>query len=131
MLHFSIGQTTVYAYGLAVMAAAVASLAVAGLMMKKRDLPKDALSWFALLCMPLSVLCARLGYCLIRFGWFSAKGIGWFFQFSDGGYVLYGALLGGALAALLTARITRGSFAKLADALAAPAALMISLCRLA
>lgn len=131
MLQFSIGPVTVYAYGLAVAAAAVLSLLLAGCTFRKYSIPAGTLSWFALLCAPLCVLCARLGYCLIRFSWFMQKGLGWFFQFGQGGYVLYGALAGGLIAAVLTSRICRCQFGKLADALAAPAALMIGLCRLA
>lgn len=128
---FSLGSLNIYHYGLAVMCAAVLAVLLAAYTFRKHQIPAGTLSWFVLLCVPLSVLCARLGYCLIRFGWLTQKGIGWFFQFDQGGYVLYGALAGGALAALLTAAVTKSSFAGLADALAAPAALMIGLSRLA
>ena len=131
MKGFSFGSVTIYYYGLAVACAALLSILLAVHTHRKQKLPAGTLSWFVLLCIPLSVLCARLGYCLIRFGWFSQKGIGWFFRFEQGGYVLYGALAGGALAALITSLVTRCSFAGLADALAAPGALMIGLYRLA
>lgn len=131
MLSFHAGPVTVYAYGAAVAVAACISLFAASRGFRKADIAKGTLSWFALLAIPLSVLCGRLLYCLIRWGWFWQKGASWFFAFQEGGFVLYGALLGGLLAAWLTARITKQKSVRLLDALAAPAALMIALCRLA
>ena len=63
--------------------------------------------------------------------WVAQEGIGFFFRFTSGGYLLYGAAAGAVLAMLLTARVTGERFARLLDASAAPAALMIALCRLA
>lgn len=131
MKAFSLGPITVHPYGLAVLCVAVLAVLLAGYLFRKQRIPAGTLSWFVLLCVPLSVLCARLGYCLVRFGWFMQKGMGWFFQFDQGGYILYGALAGGVLAALATAAITHCKFSALADALAAPSALLIGLCRLA
>ena len=131
MVSFTLGSVTVYAYGLAVALSAVVALLVAGLQMKQAQIKTGTLSWFALLALPLGLIFARLAYCLIRFGWFFQKGVDWLFQLTDGGFVLYGALLGGFLAALCAARLTKQSAPKLLDALAAPAALMIALCRLA
>lgn len=122
---------TVYPYGLAVALSAVSALLLAGALARRARLKPGTLSYLALLAVPLAVLLARALYCLICLDWFLQKGLGYFFRLTEGGFTLYGALLGGLLAAFLTARITGQSFARLADVLAAPAALMIALCRLA
>ncbi|MDO4484919.1 MAG: prolipoprotein diacylglyceryl transferase [Clostridia bacterium] len=131
MATLTLGPLTVYDYGLAVTLSALVALLVAGTQMKHSGIKPGTLSWFALLAIPLGLLFARLGYCLIRYGWFFQQGIGWFFRLTDGGFVLYGTLLGCMIAALCTARITGQNAGTLMDTLAAPAALMIALCRLA
>ena len=42
-------------------------------------------SLFAVLAIPLCVLCARVGYCLARLDWVLARGRGFFCQFARGG----------------------------------------------
>lgn len=131
MVSFTVGGVTVYAYGLAVAGAAVLSFLFAHYMMKKAALKGATLSWFALLALPLGILCARAGYCLATLDWFLYTGVEFFFHFNEGGYILYGAMAGCLLAAWLTGKITQQPLGKIADALATPAALMIALCRLA
>lgn len=131
MTSFTIGPLTVYGYGLALAAAAILALGLAKVTFRKTGISEDTLSWFAVLAVPLGVLGARLMYCLVRLPWFLEKGWGYFFRFTDGGFMLYGAMAGGLLAAFLAARMKRQPFAYVADALAAPAALMICLSRLA
>ncbi len=128
---FSLFGLTVYGYGLAVAVAAAVSLAVAGGFLRRAGLRPETLSWFALLAVPLGVLGARGAYCLACWNWFAQEGWQFFFQLTRGGFMLYGALAGGFLAAFLSAKITRQPMARLTDALAAPALLMIALCRLA
>lgn len=122
---------TIYPYGLCVAGAAVLALLLAAYIMKKASHKPGTLSWFALLAVPLGVIFARAGYCLCMLDWFSYAGIEYAFHLNEGGFILYGALLGGFIALALTAKITRQPLGRLADALAAPAALMIALCRLA
>ena len=131
MTTFTLGSVTLYPYGLAVGLSGLLALLLAAVTTRKAGLKGEALSWFALFAVPLCVLGARLLYCLFRFGWFSQQGAGWFFRFTSGGFVLYGALAGGFLAAWLASKAAKCSFGKLIDALAAPSALMIALCRLA
>ena len=131
MENFTILGLTVYPYGLAVALAGIAALLLARAEYKKRAVRPGALSWAAVLMIPLGFLGARLGYCLSNLDWVSQQEAGFFFQFTSGGYHLYGAMAGAALALLLASRIARVPFARLSDGLAAPAALMIALCRLA
>ncbi len=99
--------------------------------MKKHGLKSGTASWFAVLALPLCVLGARLGYCLVYLPWLIDNGLMSFFDLPNGGFILYGALLGGAAAGALTACITKQSFGRIADAVAVPAALTIALSRLA
>ena len=131
MTTIQLGSLTLYPYGLALAAATALSLLLAALAFRRRALKMDALSWFGLLGIPLGLLGARLFYCLAALDWVMQEGFGFFFQLSRGGYMLYGALAGCALALWLTARITGESFARMADALAAPAMALIFLGRLA
>lgn len=121
----------IYPYGLAVATAAALCLALTGRAMAHRSLMRDTLTTFALWGIPLCFLCARLLYCLICLDGFSRDGIAYFFSFTQGGYTLWGAVFGGALAIGIAARKTGQDARAIADALAAPAALMVALCRLA
>lgn len=122
---------SIYPYGLAVAGAALLSLLLAVRAFRKAHLDVNALSWFAPLALVLSFLGARLAFCLAAIDWVSQEGAGFFFQFTRGGYMLYGAAAGCALALWLSCRICKASFAAMADALAVPAMVMIALCRLA
>ena len=115
-------QWTIFPYGAALAAAALAAMALLAFG-TGRSLKPGSASWAALLGVPLAFLGARLGYCLFRLPWFMSKGVGWFFAFTEGGYVLFGALGGLALAGWLTAKITRQSAARVLDAMAAPGVL--------
>ena len=121
----------IYPYGLAVAGAVLIGLFWARALCARRGLAAHTVSVFAVLCLPLSFLCARLLYCLICLDGFSRQGLAYFFEFTGGGYTLFGALLGGVLALALTARRTRQPWGRIADALCAPAALVVALGRLA
>lgn len=122
---------TIYTYGLATAAAAVIALLLAVRTFRKVHLDVNVLSWFAPLALVLGLLGARAGYCLAAWDWVSQEGAGFFFEFTRGGYMLYGALAGCALALLIACRICKCAVAPVADALSAPAMVMIALCRLA
>ena len=80
-----------------------------------------------MLSLPLGALGARLLYYIacLKFDFED------FFRFADGGFALYGMVIGVALASVITARITGVSGGRLLDQVCAPAALTIGLCRLA
>ncbi len=126
-----LGPVTLYPYGLVMAASAAAALALMAWQGKKQGLKAGTVSWFAVLCIPLALLCARIGYCLVMLDWLLDRGLDFLWQFSRGGYMLYGAVLGGILAGLFTAKITRQPLGGIFDAAAAPTALMIAVCRIA
>ena len=131
MALFTLGPVTVYRFGLALALGAALALALLAWQEKKQGLKSGTASWFGVLVLPLAVLCARIGYCLVSIDWLLDRGLMFFFQFSRGGYMLYGALLGCVLAGWLTGKITRQPMGKVLDAAAAPGALLIVLGRMA
>lgn len=56
-----------YPYGLAVAGAAAAALLLAAILCRKDERMSRAVSWFAVLAVPLGVAFARLGYCLASY----------------------------------------------------------------
>ena len=128
---FEIFGLPVTLYALCVAAALALGFMLLALQQKKHGLTADTAEIYALLALPLGLVGARLFYCLSRLTLYMEMGLGNIFRLWDGGYALWGAVLGAAVAALLAAKITRQSAAKLLDALSAPAALVIALCRLA
>lgn len=130
-MSFAIGGVTIYGYGLAVAMAAALSLGLAGWTFRKAGLRAGTLSWFALLAVPLGLVGARLLYARMYWEMITWGGLDGLWRLPGGGFMLYGALVGSLLAAWLAAKITGQKAAPLLDALAAPAALMIALCRLA
>lgn len=122
---------SVYPYGLAVAAAALICLLFSRRLIRQRRLEDETLTVFAVWCIPLSLLLSRLLYCLICMDGFARSGIAYLFHFTSGGYTLWGAMLGGGLAAYIASVRTGQPCGRIADALAAPAMLMVSLCRLA
>ncbi|MBR4081446.1 MAG: prolipoprotein diacylglyceryl transferase [Clostridia bacterium] len=127
MAEIRLGALTIYGYGLAVAAAAVLGLVFAARNCRRNGIAPDALSWFAVLAIPMGVLGARLLYYIACLK-FDFAG---FFDFTDGGFTLYGAMGGAVLAAVIAARLTGEKPARLLDQLAAPAALTIGFSRLA
>ena len=130
-MKLSVFGMRVYPYGLAVAAAAALALGLARARFRRAGIKSGSLSWFAALALPLCFLGARLGFCLAALDWVSQQGWSFFFDFSRGGYMLYGALAGGLLALALTARIGGDRLARMADALSVPTLLLIALGRLA
>lgn len=120
-----------YPYGLCVAGAALLALALMQWTGKKQGLKNGTVSYLAVLAIPLGVLFARIGYALGRLDLMKTEGFTYFFQFQRGGFMLYGAAAGVLLAAFITAQATHQRFASILDAAAAPAVLLIALCRLA
>ena len=130
MTQFSAGSLTGYTWGLVIAAAALASLLLMAAIGKKRGLKAGTVPVFGALAIPLCVIAGRAGYYVFNLNRFLVLGIP-FFDLKNGGMMLYSAMAGGLLAAFLTGRLTKTSFAKIADCAAAPAALMIAAGRFA
>jgi len=120
-----------YPYGSVVALAAALAFLVMARSRAGRALKPGSLSWFAMLSVPLALLGGRLGWCLCSLGWVLQQGWGFFFQFTRGGFMLYGAMAGVAVSAFLASRGDGQEGKKILDAAAAPAAGVIAAGRLA
>ena len=130
---FTIHDTELHVtlYAVCVAAALALGLALLWHRCRRQRLREDTAGLIGLLGIPLGLILARLFYVACEFYTFRDKfegegGLLLALHLWQGGYALWGAVIGAALATLLAARITRQPAAKLLDALAAPAALMIA-----
>ena len=130
MTQFKAGGMTGYSWGAVVAAAALVSLLLTALNGKKRGLKQGTVPLFGLLAIPLCILLGRAGYYLCSINRMQAMGVP-FFDLAGGGMMLYGAAAGGLLAAFLTGKITKTPVGRIADCVAAPAALTIAAGRFA
>ena len=119
-----------FTYGIWIAVSALAGMLLLIVECRKGALKKGTASWLALFSLPLALFGARLCFCLSRFSWFMEKGLGWLFSIQDGGLMMYGALAGLLLSALLTSRVTSQPFGKILDAAAAPGMLTLALGRI-
>ncbi len=117
-------------FGLCMAIAAVIAFLLARANYARLSVHPGTLSWVAVLSLPLMVLFARLAYCLADYEWVSMEGVGFILDFSRGGYMLYGAVLGMMLALLIVSKITKEPFARLADGVAMPGLIAVALGRL-
>ena len=125
---FALGPLSVRVYGLCLAAGCLAALCWL-FFRARRSLGEEKLLSFSLLALPLGFLLGRLGLCLVSQGWHLFRE-NYFFNFSRGGFMLYGALAGVVLAARLVCQ-GKGETGRLLDALAAPGMLLIAVCRFA
>ncbi|MBQ8506432.1 MAG: prolipoprotein diacylglyceryl transferase [Clostridia bacterium] len=84
---------------------------------KQLGLKKDTTLNLALICVPVGVICARLYYVIFSWDYYSAHP-GEILNLRSGGLAIYGAVIGGALAALIYAKVGKTSFASIADLIA-------------
>ena len=128
---FSLLGLPVTAYALCVAMAVGAGLMLFFFLAKKRRLNMDAVWRAALLALPLGLMGARLFYCAVRLSLYMEIGLDAVLRLWEGGYGLWGAVGGAALAAVIAGRSKQVRPAEILDALAAPGALTIGLCRFA
>ena len=129
---FFLGDKPVTAFSLCIVIAVAIGLVLMLREQKKQGLRADTTEIFALLALPLGLICGRLFYCLCNFRLFLYElGIVRVFHLWDGGYAMVGIVLGGVLAARITGKITRQNTLAVLDMIAVPSAVMIALCRFA
>ena len=128
---FSVFQLPVTGYAVCVALAAACGLGLFFFLGNRNKLSSDALWRTALLALPLGLLGARLFYCIARLSLYQEIGLEFMLYLWEGGYALWGAVGGVALAAVIAAKSCGRSAAPLLDTLAAPGALAIALARFA
>ena len=122
-----LGAVTLYPFGLLLSVFAIAAMALTAQRMKKTGLRKGTASWFALLSVPLCFILARLGFCLFVVDQMMGNDdFGMVFRVTGGGFLLWGAIAGGLLAARITGRITGQPSGKIADSAVVAACLLIA-----
>lgn len=131
MAPIKLGNLTVYPFGLLLVPLAIGALALIAYEMKKAGLKKGTASWFAVLAVPLGFVLAHLGYCVfIVDQMIGNEDFGLLIRVREGGFLLWGALGGGLLAALITGRITGQPAGRIADRTIVAACLLIAAGRL-
>ena len=114
-------------FALVIAGAAVAGLLLMLLVKKKAGLRTGTVFIFGALAVPLCVLLGRAAFWLCSLDWIRNSELSfWDFLGSGYSYMLYGAVLGGFAAVFLAAKISGQPFGAVADAAAAPAALVIA-----
>ena len=98
---------------------------------RKKGINTDALWRTALLALPLGLIGARLFHFMGNYFYYEEMGFDALLRLWDGGFALWGAVGGAALAALIAGKWCHISVSSLLDTLAAPAALTIGLSRFA
>ena len=125
---------TIYPFGGLLALCGLPCLAVTAWGIRRRGLKPETASWFALLCLPLAFALARLGYCLMQLDTILGDD-DWAMplRLADGGFLLWGALAGGLLAAWLAGRITgqKGQAGQIADSAVIPVLALIAVGRIA
>ncbi|MBR5108619.1 MAG: prolipoprotein diacylglyceryl transferase [Clostridia bacterium] len=98
---------------------------------KRNGVSRDAAWRAALLALPLGLMGARLFHFAGNYYYYEEVGFDALLRLWNGGFALWGAVGGAALAAFIAAKTTRQPAARLLDALAVPGALAIGLARFA
>ena len=132
ILLFSIGSLEIYLHHAVLWLGIAACLLLCIPALKKQGFSAKTCRVFLPAALLFSFLFAHLCYGLLRFEYaLYDRSLLWLVMFWDGGYMLYGGMLGVALAAVLSAKATGASSLKLMDAVAPAGALMIAFIRLA
>ena len=121
------GPLTLQPFGLLLAPLAFGALALTAFGMRKAGLKKETAGWFALLAVPLCFLLSRLGFCLFVVDqMMGSKDFGMIFRVQEGGFLLFGAIGGGLLAAWITGKITGQDAGRIADRAVVAACLLIA-----
>ena len=92
------------------------------------DREKRTLEYFWLMALPLGLFLAHLGWCLSNLDMIEDQFLEVLCDFPGGGYLLYGALAGAAIALGIACRITGAGYGFTADLLAGPFLLLGACC---
>ena len=129
---WTLGPLTIYPFGVIMAVAALIGIGMTALAMRGKGLKPETASWFALLAVPLCYILARLGYCLFIVDQMMGNhDFGLIFRVREGGFLLWGAIVGGLLAALWTGRITNQKGGSVADSAVLAACFLIIVGRIA
>ena len=122
-----LGSLTLYPFGLLFALFALGALVLIARSMNKAGLKKETASWFAVLSVPLCFIFAHLGYCVfIVDQMIGNEDFGMLIRVREGGFLLWGAIAGGLLAALITGKLTGQPAGRIADTTIVATCLLIA-----
>lgn len=111
---FGIHGLNIAWYGVIIASGMLLGILLATLRAKRRGWKSDLVLDFVFLAVPLAVIGARLYY--VAFEWENYAGnLSKIFAINQGGLAIYGAVIGGFLAALIYCRVVKFPFLKLMD----------------
>lgn len=120
--HIALFGLTISWYSLLILIAVAIGIALSGREEKRLRLPPESILNFALLAIPLGIIGARLYYVAFTFETFRRDPLSILFVW-NGGVAIYGAILGGLLAAWIVSRRGKYPITRLMDAAAPSLAL--------
>ncbi|MBC8530944.1 prolipoprotein diacylglyceryl transferase [Gehongia tenuis] len=111
---FTVFGKPVYWYGILIAAAVVVGIILSWRETKRRGYNPDSIIDFALIAIPISIICARIYY--VVFSWdYYANDFWSVFKIWEGGLAIYGAIIGGVLAALIYGKFGKIRFWDVCD----------------
>jgi len=90
-------------YAILIVSSILIGLAYCNHESRRRGLPQDTMIDFLLYAIPLAIICARLYYVVFRFNMYSEDILS-VLNLREGGLAIYGGIIGGLIAARITAR---------------------------
>ena len=107
----------IYYYAVIIVFGMIVAMLTAAILMKKKGLKVDDLYTYIIFALPIGLLCARLYLYLFPY---KGQTTDWstFFDFRNGGLAIYGGIIGGALAILVTSIVKKQNFFDIADCVA-------------
>lgn len=109
---FTIGPLTVHGYGLMIAIGIICALLCGLKLAKKKGLNTDEVYNITFVCVIFGFLCAKLLYCIVEWKSFINNPLS---TLGSGGFVVYGGIIGGTLAAGIYCRIKHLSFIRYFD----------------
>jgi phosphatidylglycerol:prolipoprotein diacylglycerol transferase len=116
-------------HGLIIAIGLVIGVLLSSFLAHKSGLPNGSIKILALIAVPLGLIFSRLVYCAFNWDLFEDEPLA-IFRFTDGGYAIMGAFLGGLYALFICARITGVKLKHLVNAAVPGAVLAVAIGRL-
>ena len=104
-------------YAILIVSAILIGLAYCTYEARRIHLPQDTMIDFLLYAIPLSIICARMYYVVFRFNMYSEDILS-AFNIREGGLAIYGGIIGGLIAARITAKKHNVSILSILDVVA-------------
>jgi phosphatidylglycerol:prolipoprotein diacylglycerol transferase len=111
---FHIGNMAIYWYGIIIAAGLIAGVLIGIYEAKRKGYRSEMVLDFILIAIPICIICARLYYVIFEWDMFSPNLLN-IFNIRSGGLAIYGAVIGGVIAALIFYRWRRVSIGELLD----------------